>query len=107
MLLAKFIFCRLDETLLYEATIGLTKSAELCGTSYNDLDLDCRRRGWTWTDGTTYNYPQFHDWQDDDPDPDPVELCARLYQSGTTSGWYGHQCEGHSANFAYICEKGN
>ena len=83
------------------AYIGLTKTTDLCGSSDDDRDLDCRRRGWTWADGTTYNYPGFHDWLDDDPDPG--DLCAILYQS-SSNGWYGVKC---FEQFYYICEKGN
>ena len=79
--------------------IGLSIASHLC-----DSGLDCRRRGWAWADGTKYSYPQFHDWQDDDPDSG--DLCGTFHDPGGSmvAGWYGKAC---SYKARYICEKGN
>ena len=68
--------------------MGIEKpSPQKCNTT-------CRRSGWQWADGTTYN---FTNWKGEEPDG--RESCARLVEGG----WAGFGCE---ANYGYICEKG-
>ena len=103
-----YICCRLWRSNSF--WIGFKKTTNLCGDSFDDSDLNCHRRGWTWADGTTYNYPQFHDWQQDEPHPN--KLCGVLAHlwyydsrpSNSATGWFSGNC---SHKYKYICEKGN
>ena len=81
--------------------IGLKKSGtDSCGLSFENVDMDCRRRGWTWPDRSNYTYPDWHDWADFEPSPG--DLCASLR---VNSGWHGENCI--ASGLMYICEKGN
>ena len=84
----------------HEVWIGLTREPHNCGSRDTQINLDCRRQGWTWADVTDYRYPNWHKWGHNDPTSD--ELCARLLPdwSGT---WFGSLC---LYVHAYICEKG-
>ena len=81
--------CRIKTNNVNDAWIGLTKTLTNC-------EVNCLRSDWTWTDGSLYTYPGFHNWTRDEPHVN--EGCVRL----TPNGWLGRGC---STTFAYFCEK--
>ena len=91
------LFCRdgIRNDLVQDAWIGLTKPTHDCP----DETEECLRSGWTWVDGTPYNYSTFNDWIGEG-EPDHSEHCARF----TKKGWLGRACH---IPFGYICEKGD
>ena len=59
--------------------IGLSKAEDNCGNSDDYVDVTCRRRNWTWVDGTPYTV---QDWVGTGP--------RRAYGLGKIyrEGWY-------------------
>ena len=47
------LFCRLSSKGVNGAWLGLIKSEDTCDST----DVECRRRDWSWLDGTEYQYP--------------------------------------------------
>ena len=80
------------------AWIGLRKLEDTCTDGTVSNPLQCRRKDWTWQDGTEYTYLAWQNWTESEPEVD--ELCARLKPLG---GWGGAQC---SHTYQYLCEKG-
>ena len=95
---------RFNQEEIFPVWIGLTKTTDNCNSSVWDLSnetLSCRRRDWTWADGTPYNY---HNWLSVTgyrEDPSPGELYAVIYTYGKWRSRTGRQL------LDYICEKGN
>ena len=94
-----------------EPYTGLTLDKQVqnenkCGSgSTNSEHSACRRKGWEWSDGTTYNESVFHMWATSDRhhEPSPGERCMRLLNKH----WSGFHCEsGLSKYLKYcLCEK--
>ena len=71
---------------------GLNKneSDDNCGKN-----LSCRRQGWQWADGATYD-PNMNMWADNEPGTN--DLCAELHKDGVK----GKPCDDYKS---YICGK--
>ena len=90
--------------------IGLTKEADTCPLESDDpqsklypVHEDCRVRGWQWMDGSTYQYPDWHNWFGK-YEPKYNQLCAEAYYYGqATELLWGKMC--HRTQY-FICEKG-
>ena len=89
-----FVICSTG-SVTENAWIALTRPAQNC----NDTDLHCLRTGWSWADGTQYQYLDWHNWFVSEPKW--IERCARLKPSGE---WWEEICY---AQYNYICERGN
>ena len=98
------MFCRLRRNGVDKAWIGLSKLEANCGHS----DYECRMSGWSWLDGTEYQYPTWHKW------PVRHELQPEDgYAFFNPSGWHGQRMHINMDAVAdpydinhYICEKG-
>ena len=81
-----------------QAWVGLTRDSDNCGKT----DLKCRREGWKWSDGTTYDSNVYNEWNEranNGGEPNTGdELCMRM----NNGEWWGRLC---SIQFACLCEK--
>ena len=55
------------------------------------------RRSWVWSDGSIFDFDEFHDWFSIEPQSD--EGCAYFYRSG----WRGNECK---VRYRFICKTG-
>ena len=93
------------------AWIGLSrKQKDNCPKT----DVDCRRVGWNWADGTSYNYHQYNEWceckdevdkysdsgEKPKPQPEPGHDCAIIY----SGKWFGVNCTGKEVRYLCFCE---
>ena len=67
-----------------------------CQTAGTSACTACRR-SWVWSDGTIFDYDEFHDWAP--YEPHLHQRCARL----NLYGWAGRRCD---FNYSYICKIG-
>ena len=77
-----------------KAWLGLTKPEDHC----EEDDGECRWNGWSWMDGTEYQYPTWYKWK---VSYEPGgNLCASFHPDG----WWGTRCD--YGIHGLLCEKG-
>ena len=88
-----------------QAHIGLYNYNPCTNCGGND-NVDKRREGWVWLDGTEYDHEHYHNWNGQDGyEPQESEQCARLHVLREERGWLSDTCS--TGNYGYVCKKGN
>ena len=77
---------------------------------YNDspctgCDLEERRTGWRWLDGSVYDHTFFHYWRNEsDWEPSGRNQCVRMSIHEKDRGWLDEDCTDRHGH-GYVCKK--
>ena len=85
------VYQRIDRK---EAWIGLSKEQ----SNPEDSDVETRREGWSWEDGSPYNISGYLNWAADEPSNGTFELCVRMKHKK----WRGNNC---NRKYGCLCQR--